>query len=47
MPKDETADKRIPVTPTTKQLIDDRKDPGETFDKWLRDDPRLPTGDGR
>ena len=31
-----TADKRIPVTEETKELVDDRKPDGMTYDLWLR-----------
>jgi len=37
----ERADKRIPVTESTKNLIEDHKDDKEPFDLWLRKDPRL------
>jgi hypothetical protein len=37
MPRGEPAIKRIPVTESTKQLIDDRKDNKKTYDLWLRE----------
>jgi len=40
----ENAIKRIPVKPTTKELVEEVKGDGITFDKWLRDDPRMPGG---
>jgi len=40
----EHATERIPVTPTTKELVKEIKDSGTTFDKWVRDDPRMPGG---
>lgn len=30
------ADKRLPVTEETKNLIDDRKPDGVTYDYWIR-----------
>lgn len=35
--KDETADSRIPVKPSTFELAKEQKDDGETWDKFLRD----------
>jgi hypothetical protein len=39
----ERADQRLPLKPKTKQLIDEEKPDGVTYDHWLRGDPRLPT----
>lgn len=33
----ENATKRLPVKPTTKRLLDESKDNGVTYDKWIRD----------
>ena len=41
----EPADKRLPVTASTKRLIEEEKDDKKPFDLWLREDPRLPTGE--
>lgn len=32
----ERAEKRLPITPRTKRLIDEDKDDGETYDLWIR-----------
>lgn len=40
----ERADKRLPVTESTKRLIDEVKDEKEPYDLYLRKDPRLPDG---
>jgi hypothetical protein len=30
------ADKRLPITEETKQLVDEKKDDGVTYDYWIR-----------
>lgn len=40
---EENSDDRMPVKPSTKQLIAQEKGDGMTYDRWLREDPRLPT----
>jgi len=37
MPTGETAKARIPVTPSTHELLKERKDDKETYDKVIRD----------
>jgi hypothetical protein len=37
MPRGEPADKRLPVTESTKQLIDDEKDDKKPYDLWIRE----------
>jgi len=44
MPEGERADCRIPVTEATREMIREVKDEKVPYDKWLRDDPRLPGG---
>jgi len=33
----ETATERLPVTPSTKNLVDERKPDGVTYDYWIRE----------
>ena len=33
--------KNVPILPETKQLLDEQKPDGVTFDHWIRTDPRL------
>jgi hypothetical protein len=33
----ERADKRVPVTASTKRLLDEAKDDGKTYDLWIRE----------
>jgi len=36
--------KRPPIKPETKDLIDEVKPDGVSYDHWIRNDPRLPGG---
>jgi len=47
MADNQTASKRLSLKPRTKDLIDEHKPDGVTYDKWLRDDPRLGSGGRR
>jgi hypothetical protein len=33
----ETADARLPITPSTKDLLDEEKGQGKTYDRWVRE----------
>jgi hypothetical protein len=34
---EETADARLPIKPSTKDLLDEEKGPGKTYDRWVRE----------